>query len=58
MMIKSLCPGLSLDLMTKIKNEYLLIIIYNNKNKITSHKRKYFIFENEMKKILKGYTEI
>lgn len=45
-MIKNLCPGLTLELATKIKKQYSQIIIYNYKNKLHAQKKKFYIFEN------------
>lgn len=44
MVIRNLCPGLTLDLVSIIKKEYLEIIVYNNINNFTGQRKKFFIF--------------
>lgn len=50
-MLRSLCPGLSLDLASKIKSEYIQTIVYNSKNRLNAQRKKFFIFENQFIRI-------
>ena len=54
MVLKNLCPGLTLDLSSQIKREYMNIIVYKNKNNFVGERKKFFMFENEIKTLIKG----
>lgn len=46
MMVKNLCPGLSIPLANEIKKLYSEIIIYHHRNNFTETMKKYYIFDN------------